>query len=72
MSKTAMSARCQFPTGEPGTPTYRICGAPVTHRPYCETHFRICHASAKAPGRPPVLRKPRRGTGLATSGQQPR
>jgi hypothetical protein len=52
-----MSARCQFPNGEPGRPDYRVCGKPVARpgQPYCEAHARQAHAPPDR--RPAILRK---------------
>ena len=37
--------RCCYPIGEPRTPEFRYCAAPVAQRgaPYCLEHMRLCH-----------------------------
>jgi len=35
---------CQWPIGEPGTPTFRMCSAPSeTGRPYCSPHCSLAY-----------------------------
>jgi hypothetical protein len=36
---------CCYPIGEPRTPEFRYCTAPVAQRaaPYCLEHMRLCH-----------------------------
>jgi hypothetical protein len=48
---------CQFPTGDPRLPDYRICGQPVA-RPglqYCAEHMQIAYARSRS--RPARLHK---------------
>jgi hypothetical protein len=51
-----MTARCQFPIGEPGTPGFKFCGAPVERLgcPYCPTCSKIAYRRER---RAPRLRK---------------
>ena len=39
------SNQCCYPIGEPRTPGFRYCAAPVAQRgaPYCLEHMRLCH-----------------------------
>jgi GcrA cell cycle regulator len=45
---------CQYPHGEPGTPDFHFCGAPITPdgRAYCDEHYARCYTKRpeKAPG----------------------
>jgi hypothetical protein len=54
-----MTARCQFPEGDPQQSGYRICGEPVAQFgcPYCERHAVIAYRREK---RAPKLQKSRR------------
>jgi hypothetical protein len=54
-----VTARCQFPTGDPGHPDYRVCGAPVaqSRSPYCSEHSAIAYRRER---RAPRLRHSRR------------
>jgi GcrA cell cycle regulator len=38
---------CCYPIGEPRTPEFHYCTAPVAQRgaPYCLEHMRICHTA---------------------------
>lgn len=39
--------QCCYPIGEPRTPGFHFCAAPVAQRglPYCLQHMRLCHMS---------------------------
>ena len=39
--------QCCYPIGEPRTPGFRFCAAPVAQQglPYCLEHKRLCHVN---------------------------
>lgn len=38
---------CCFPLGDPGTPTFAYCGAPVAKKDYCQTHYDISYTAPR-------------------------
>jgi hypothetical protein len=49
-----MSAACQFPEGDPHSPDYQTCGAPVARfgLPYCARHMKVAYRAKLYPSRP--------------------
>lgn len=46
---TLTTSCCRWPIGDPGTPSFRFCGArAVAGQPYCEAHARMAYQPASS------------------------
>ena len=34
---------CRYPIGDPQTPDFHFCGAPIVRGPYCARHYAVCY-----------------------------